>query len=106
MLPDLAFLSGGQQRLQRDQLQKSRAWTKSWKTYRREFDEPKRIQLYKEFQEILNDEQPYTFLYVSKRVSALQRRFEGVEVFPDGLRPSTGGCRWRGKDTPSVASAQ
>ena len=56
-------------------------------TYRREFDPQKRIQLYKEFQEILNDEQPYTFLYVGKRASALQRRFEGVEVFPDGLRP-------------------
>jgi peptide/nickel transport system substrate-binding protein len=55
--------------------------------YRREFDEPKRIQLYKEFQEILHEEQPYTFLYVSKRVSVVQRRFEGVEVFPDGLRP-------------------
>ena len=55
--------------------------------YRREFDELKRIELYKEFQEILNDEQPYTFLFASKRVSAVQRRFEGVEVFPDGLRP-------------------
>ena len=55
--------------------------------YRREFDEKKRIQLYKEFQEILSDEQPYTFLYVSKSVSAVDRRFEGVEVFPDGLRP-------------------
>jgi peptide/nickel transport system substrate-binding protein len=55
--------------------------------YRREFDEQKRIQLYKEFQQILHDEQPYTFLYVSKRVSAVHRRFEGVKVFPDGLRP-------------------
>lgn len=55
--------------------------------YRREFDEKKRIQLYKEFQEILSDEQPYTFLYVSKSVSAVDRRFAGVEVFPDGLRP-------------------
>lgn len=55
--------------------------------YRREFDEQKRIQLYKEFQEILNEEQPYTFLFARKQVSALQRRFEGVEVFPDGLRP-------------------
>lgn len=54
--------------------------------YRREFDEQKRVQLYKEFQEILHEEQPYTFLYVSKRVSAVHRRFEGVEVFPDGLR--------------------
>jgi hypothetical protein len=35
----------------------------------------------------LHDEQPYTFLYVGKRVSAVHRRFQGVEVFPDGLRP-------------------
>ncbi|MGH7797449.1 MAG: peptide-binding protein [Candidatus Binatia bacterium] len=55
--------------------------------YRREFDEQKRIQLYKEFQQILHDEQPYTFLYVSKRVSAVHHRFQNVEVFPDGLRP-------------------
>jgi peptide/nickel transport system substrate-binding protein len=55
--------------------------------YRREFDAQKRIQLYKEFQEILHDEQPYTFLHVRKTVSAVHRRFEGVEVFPDGLRP-------------------
>jgi peptide/nickel transport system substrate-binding protein len=55
--------------------------------YRREFDAQKRIQMYKEFQEIIHDEQPYTFLYVGKRVSALHRRFQGVEVFPDGLRP-------------------
>lgn len=55
--------------------------------YRREFDAQKRIQLYKEFQEILHDEQPYTFLHVRKTVSAVHRRFEGVEVFPGGLRP-------------------
>jgi peptide/nickel transport system substrate-binding protein len=55
--------------------------------YRREFDAQKRIQMYKEFQEIIHDEQPYTFLYVGKRVSAVHRRFQGVEVFPDGLRP-------------------
>ena len=55
--------------------------------YRREFDPQKRIKLYKEFQEILSDEQPYTFLFISKRVSAVERRFQGVEVFPDGLRP-------------------
>ena len=55
--------------------------------YRGEFDTQKRIQLYKKFQQILHEEQPYTFLYVAKRVSAVQRRFEGVEVYPDGLRP-------------------
>ena len=55
--------------------------------YRREFDAQKRIELYKEFQQILHDEQPYTFLHVRKTVSAVHRRFQGVEVFPDGLRP-------------------
>lgn len=54
--------------------------------YRREFDAQKRIQLYKEFQQILHDEQPYTFLHVRKTVSAVHRRFQGVEVVPDGLR--------------------
>ena len=55
--------------------------------YRREFDPQKRIELYKEFQKILHDEQPYTFLHVRKTVSAVHRRFQGVEVFPDGLKP-------------------
>jgi peptide/nickel transport system substrate-binding protein len=55
--------------------------------YRREFDPQKRIELYKEFQQILHEEQPYTFLYVGKRVSAVHRRFQNVEVFPNGLRP-------------------
>ena len=56
--------------------------------YRREFDPQRRIELYKEFQQILHDEQPYTFLHVRKTVSAVHRRFQGVEVFPDGLRPT------------------
>jgi peptide/nickel transport system substrate-binding protein len=54
---------------------------------RREFDPQKRIAIYKEFQKILNDEQPYTFLFVRKNVSAVQRRFQGVEVYPEGLKP-------------------
>ena len=56
--------------------------------YRREFDPKKRIELYREFQRILYDDQPYTFLFISKAVSAVQRRFHGVEVLPaGGLRP-------------------
>jgi peptide/nickel transport system substrate-binding protein len=55
--------------------------------YRREFDAKKRVDLYREFQEILNNEQPYTFLFARKSVSAVQRRFRGVEVYPAGLRP-------------------
>jgi peptide/nickel transport system substrate-binding protein len=55
--------------------------------YRREFDEQKRIELYREFQRILSDEQPYTFLFVGKSVVAVHRRIHGVEVLPVGLNP-------------------
>jgi peptide/nickel transport system substrate-binding protein len=55
--------------------------------YRREFDPKKRVELYREFQKILDDEQPYTFLFVRKLVGSVQRRFRGVEVYPAGLRP-------------------
>lgn len=56
--------------------------------YRREFDEQKRIQLYRKFQRILNEDQPYTFLYMPKTAVAYHKRFSGVEVLPiGGLRP-------------------
>jgi len=55
--------------------------------YRREFDPGKRVELSREFQRILSDEQPYTFLFIRKTISVLHRRFRGVEVFPAGLRP-------------------
>jgi peptide/nickel transport system substrate-binding protein len=56
--------------------------------YRRTFDANKRIELYHEFQRILNVEQPYTFLFIQKAVTAVSRRFHGVEVLPIGrLRP-------------------
>ena len=55
--------------------------------YRREFDPEKRIALYREFQKILSDEQPYTFLFLGKSVIAAQRRIRGIEVFPGGVRP-------------------
>jgi peptide/nickel transport system substrate-binding protein len=54
---------------------------------RQEFDPQKRIKLYKEFQKILNDEQPYTFMFVRKNVSVVQRRFHGVEIYAEGLKP-------------------
>lgn len=56
-------------------------------TYRREFDPQKRIELYREFQQILSDEQPYTFLFIGKSVVAAHRRIHGVEVHPGGIRP-------------------
>jgi peptide/nickel transport system substrate-binding protein len=56
--------------------------------YRRTFDEKTRIEQYREFQRILNVEQPYTFLFMQKAVTAVSRRFQGVEVLASGgLRP-------------------
>jgi peptide/nickel transport system substrate-binding protein len=54
--------------------------------YRREFNPQKRIELYREFQQILSDEQPYTFLFVGKSVVAVHRRIHGIQIFPGGLR--------------------
>jgi peptide/nickel transport system substrate-binding protein len=57
--------------------------------YRRTFDANKRIELYREFQQILNVEQPYTFLFIRKAVRAVSRRFHGVEILASGgLRPT------------------
>lgn len=55
-------------------------------TYRREFDEAKRIELYREFQQLLNEDQPYTFLFAGKSASVVNRRFRNVQVYPSGLR--------------------
>jgi len=55
--------------------------------YRRTFDVQKRIELYREFQHILNQEQPYTFLFIQKAILAVERRFQNVNLYPGGPRP-------------------
>lgn len=55
--------------------------------YRRTFDATKRVALYREFQQILHAEQPYTFLFIQKSVRAIDRRFQNIKVYPQGLRP-------------------
>lgn len=52
---------------------------------RQEFDAPKRYKLYHRFQEIIYDEQPYTFLFTMKALVAVSSRFQNVEVYPMGL---------------------
>lgn len=52
--------------------------------YRKEFDMDKRIALYKRFQEILYEEQPYTFLFKRRVANAYSRRYEGVNWYPGG----------------------
>jgi peptide/nickel transport system substrate-binding protein len=54
---------------------------------RRTFEAQKRIELYREFQRILNDEQPYTFLFIQKSVLAVDKRFQQVRLYPAGPRP-------------------
>ena len=54
--------------------------------YRREFDMDKRIALYRRFQEILHEEQPYTFMWKGRSAQAYSRRFRGVNWYPPGIR--------------------
>jgi len=55
--------------------------------YWAEFDQAKRVALYHRFQEILYEEQPYTFLFSQKALSAWDLRFRGVKWYP-GLPPN------------------
>lgn len=52
--------------------------------YRKEFDMDKRIEMYRRFQEILHEEQPYTFLWKSRVASAYSKRYQGVNWYPAG----------------------
>ncbi|MFK5925654.1 MAG: peptide-binding protein [Desulfuromusa sp.] len=53
---------------------------------RRVFDLQQRKVYYDRFQEILAEEQPYTFLYVGEALPAVSKRFRGVEPAPAGIR--------------------
>jgi peptide/nickel transport system substrate-binding protein len=46
---------------------------------RRELDEKKRFKMLQRFQEIILDEQPYTFLFVPKRLVAYDKRLQNVQ---------------------------
>ena len=52
--------------------------------YRTEFDPAKRKQMYDRVQEILYDDQPYTFVYAPKSLVAYDKRFLGVTWYPTG----------------------
>jgi peptide/nickel transport system substrate-binding protein len=47
-----------------------------------EFDPVKRRELYCRFQQILSDQQPYTFMFSTKFKPAYDRRFKGVKWYP------------------------
>ncbi|RME41573.1 MAG: peptide-binding protein, partial [Deltaproteobacteria bacterium] len=52
---------------------------------RRTFDQAERKRIYDRFQEILAEEQPYTFLYVGEALPAVAKRFHGIEPAPAGI---------------------
>ena len=49
------------------------------------FDQNERKKYYDRFQEILAEDQPYTFLYVPDELIILSKRFRGVEPAPIGI---------------------
>jgi len=52
---------------------------------RRTFDRDERKRIYDRFQEILVDDQPYTFLYYSQSLVAVHCRFHGIDPAPAGI---------------------
>jgi peptide/nickel transport system substrate-binding protein len=52
---------------------------------RHTFDREKRRQAYFRFQEILAEDQPYTFLFVPDSLPAISRRFRGIKPAPAGI---------------------
>lgn len=53
---------------------------------RRTFVQEERKKIYDRFQEILAEEQPYTFLYLSQAMPAVAKRIQNVERAPAGIR--------------------
>jgi len=52
---------------------------------RRTFNQAERKKIYDRFQEILAEEQPYTFLYIPEALPTVARRFRGIEPAPAGI---------------------
>lgn len=52
-------------------------------------DEAKRMELWRRCHQILNDDQPYMFLWFGKSLTFVDKRFENVRVLRTGLTPRT-----------------
>ncbi|MDX9971352.1 MAG: peptide-binding protein [FCB group bacterium] len=52
---------------------------------RREFDPAKRAEMYHRLSVIIDEEQPYTFLFCTKARAAIDKRFRNVQAYPLGL---------------------
>ncbi len=49
------------------------------------FDQEKRREIYRRFQEILHEDQPYCFLFVPYAIAAIDSRVQGIEPAPAGI---------------------
>ena len=58
---------------------------------RRTFDVQQRIRLCHQFQQLLHEEQPYTFLLVPEKLQVLSGKLQNVRCFPLGLNSE---CFW------------
>jgi peptide/nickel transport system substrate-binding protein len=56
---------------------------------RGEFDVEKRIALYHRFDQILHEEQPYTFLITPDMLIAQDKRYRNAKVYPLGMDPNS-----------------
>lgn len=65
---------------------------------RTEFDRERRSRMDREIHRIVDEEQPYTFLYSSPALVALNKRFTNVKVYPGGMDP----LEWRIAKKPEV----
>jgi peptide/nickel transport system substrate-binding protein len=52
---------------------------------RREFNSAKRRGMYRRFHEILHEQQPYLFLFMSPSLVAIQKRFTNIKVYTLGI---------------------
>src|SRR5208283_1274726 len=49
------------------------------------YDENERKKYYDQFQEIIAEDQPYTFLFVSDALTIISSRFQGIAPAPAGI---------------------
>ncbi len=54
---------------------------------RSEFNLAKRIKICREIEKIIHDEQPYTFMFYTDAMLALDSGYRNVRIFPHGVRP-------------------
>ena len=80
----LEFHQDQARRTQRHRLQKPRGGRAAGEG-RHTFDREKRRQAYFRFQEIVAEDQPYTFLFVPDALPAISRRFRGIKPAPAGI---------------------